>query len=210
VSSNFVLKLADFGLASVNTDATTLCSTECGTRFVAAIFRFFFLFFFSLSLFQVQFIPIVICLLYFALKSKYIITFNVCHMYIYIVCVYNQRSYMSPEVMLRKPYDGAKADIWSAGVVLFILISGFPPFQVAGGNDWWYRACNAGRHDKFWMAHLRTCPNFPPLAQELLNGIFTVDPAKRISIDEIWEYPWMQVGGGSCYLNYVFVYYPSC
>jgi serine/threonine protein kinase len=133
VSSDYTLKLADFGLASVNTDVNTLCSTECGTR-----------------------------------------------------------SYMSPEVMKRVPYDGSKADIWSAGVVLFILISGFPPFQVAGGNDWWYRACAAGRHDKFWMAHLRTCPKFPPQAQELLNGIFTVDPSKRVSIDEIWEYPWMQ------------------
>mmetsp|Transcript_29749 Transcript_29749/g.35091 ORF Transcript_29749/g.35091 Transcript_29749/m.35091 type:complete len:531 (+) Transcript_29749:64-1656(+) len=133
VSADFSLKLADFGLASVNTDVNTLCSTECGTR-----------------------------------------------------------SYMSPEVMKRAPYDGTKADIWSAGVVLFILISGFPPFQVAGGNDWWYRACAAGRHDKFWMAHLRTCPKFPPQAQELLNGIFTVDPNKRLTIDEIWEYPWMQ------------------
>jgi len=102
------------------------------------------------------------------------------------------RSYMSPEVMSRRPYDGAKADLWSAGVVLFILLAGNPPFQVAGGTDWWYRACAAGRHDRFWMAHLRTCPDFPPECQALLNTLFVVDPVKRSSLAEVWEHPWVQ------------------
>ena len=71
------------------------------------------------------------------------------------------KSYMSPEVMQRAPYDGAAADVWSAGVVLFIMLAGNPPFEQAAGRDWWYRACKAGRHDKFWQAHLRNAPHFP-------------------------------------------------
>lgn len=60
------------------------------------------------------------------------------------------KSYMSPEVLQRngKAYDGAAADVWSAGVVLFIMLAGNPPFEQAGGKDWWYRACRAGRHDR--------------------------------------------------------------
>lgn len=75
------------------------------------------------------------------------------------------RSYMAPEVLAKRPYDGALADLWSAGVVLFIMLAGNPPFQTAISTDWWFRAVSSGRHDRFWAAHLRGCPDFPPLAQ---------------------------------------------
>jgi len=102
------------------------------------------------------------------------------------------RSYMAPEVMSRKSYDGAKADIWSAGVVLFIMLAGNPPFQQAGGNDWWFTAIRNSRHDKFWMAHLRSAPNFPKLAQELLNTIFVANSDSRTTLDALWQHPWLQ------------------
>lgn len=47
------------------------------------------------------------------------------------------RSYMSPEILAHVQYDGAKADIWSAGVILFIMLAGNPPFAQASGTDWW-------------------------------------------------------------------------
>jgi len=102
------------------------------------------------------------------------------------------RSYMAPEVMSRRPYDGAKADIWSAGVVLFIMLAGNPPFAQAAGNDWWFNAVRQGRYDRFWAAHLRTAKDFPKMAQEFLNNIFVASPENRATIDELWEHPWMQ------------------
>lgn len=72
---------------------------------------------------------------------------------------------MAPEVLAKRPYDGALADLWSAGVVLFIMLAGNPPFQTAVSTDWWFKAVSSNRHDRFWAAHLRGCPHFPPQAQ---------------------------------------------
>jgi len=111
---------------------------------------------------------------------------TLCH-----TCV-GTKSYMAPEVMARQGYEGAPADIWSAGVVLFIMLAGCPPFQQAAPGDWWFNAVRQNRHDKFWMAHLRSAPDFPKLAQEFLNLIFVADPIKRATIDDLWNHPWMQ------------------
>ena len=46
-----------------------------------------------------------------------------------------QRAYMAPELLRRVPYAGETADVWSAGVVLFIMIAGFPPFQQAAPGE---------------------------------------------------------------------------
>ncbi|KAG5184217.1 Serine/threonine protein kinase [Tribonema minus] len=105
------------------------------------------------------------------------------------------RSYMAPEVLAgRRAYDPTKADVWSAGVVLFIMIAGNPPFEEASSTDWWYLACRCGRYDRFWAAHLRTCPDFPTLAQDLLNKIFVEDPTKRPTFEQIREHPWLKEG----------------
>ena len=40
-------------------------------------------------------------------------------------------SYMSPEIVSRKDYDGSLSDVWSAGVLLYILLSGRLPFKAA-------------------------------------------------------------------------------
>ncbi|KAF0709592.1 Aste57867_5817 [Aphanomyces stellatus] len=101
------------------------------------------------------------------------------------------RAYMSPEVISGNPYEGAPADVWSAGVVLFILLAGFPPFQIATRQDWWFRACAMQQYQAFWAAHSRTA-TFSPMAMDLLTRIFDVNPATRFTLPEIWAHPWMQ------------------
>ena len=66
------------------------------------------------------------------------------------------RGYMAPEVLAGRPYDGHKADVWSAGVILFITLAGFPPFQMAASSDWWFQRIQNKQYPLFWEAHLRS------------------------------------------------------
>ncbi|RLN97632.1 hypothetical protein BBJ28_00024887, partial [Nothophytophthora sp. Chile5] len=101
------------------------------------------------------------------------------------------RGYMSPEVLSCMPYEGEPADVWSAGVVLFIMLSGFPPFQIATNQDWWFRACATKQHEAFWAAHARSAV-FSPGAMSLMTRIFCVTPQERITLAEIKTHPWFQ------------------
>lgn len=102
------------------------------------------------------------------------------------------RSYMAPEVLARQQYEGAKADCWSSGVVLFIMLSGNPPFQMARPGDWWFNQFNEGRPDRFWKSHKRYSPHFPDAAQDLLTRVFTPNPAQRPTVADLLKDPWMQ------------------
>jgi carbon catabolite-derepressing protein kinase len=61
------------------------------------------------------------------------------------------RAYMAPELLRREPYKGQPADMWSAGVVLFIMLSGFPPFETASAGDWYVRTwCSCHSASCLW------------------------------------------------------------
>jgi serine/threonine protein kinase len=98
------------------------------------------------------------------------------------------RGYMAPEVLRGEPYNHS-ADIWSAGVILFISLAGFPPFQFATTQDWWFHKLATNRHALFWEAHSRNA-YFSEQAKDLLNKLLDPNPATRITIASIKEHPW--------------------
>jgi serine/threonine protein kinase len=91
------------------------------------------------------------------------------------------KSYMAPEVMTGRGYDGAKADIFSCGVILFIILTGFPPFQAPLATDWWFHKLMTKQHDLFWQAHCRSA-FFTPEAKDLLNKMLEPVPDHRITV----------------------------
>lgn len=67
-------------------------------------------------------------------------------------CYGGTMSYMAPEIIELKAFDGHKADVFSLGVILFITVTGFFPFQSAKKDDKYYSLlCNPSKIDKFWQ-----------------------------------------------------------
>ncbi|KAL3328067.1 hypothetical protein AABB24_035629 [Solanum stoloniferum] len=94
-------------------------------------------------------------------------------------------AYVAPEVINRRGYDGAKADIWSCGVILYVLLAGYLPFQDSNLMEM-YR--------KIGKAEFK-CPNwFPPDSRRLLSKILNPNPSTRMSISKIMENSWFKKG----------------
>ncbi|CAM0907665.1 unnamed protein product [Alopecurus aequalis] len=94
-------------------------------------------------------------------------------------------AYVSPEILAKQGYEPAKVDVWSCGVVLFVLAAGYLPFNDASLINM-YRKIYAGRF---------RCPNwFSPALRHLLRCILDPNPATRIDIDGIMDHPWFSHG----------------
>ncbi|CAL9231501.1 unnamed protein product [Arabidopsis halleri] len=92
-------------------------------------------------------------------------------------------AYVAPEVLRKKGYDGAKADIWSCGVILYVLLAGFLPFQDENLMKM-YR--------KIFKSEFEFPPWFSPESKRLISKLLVVDPNKRISIPAIMRTPWFR------------------
>ncbi|XP_021776139.1 CBL-interacting serine/threonine-protein kinase 25-like [Chenopodium quinoa] len=100
-------------------------------------------------------------------------------------------AYVAPEVLTKKGYDGAKADIWSCGVILFALLSGYLPFQDVNMMKM-YR--------KIFKGEYEFPPWFPPDGKRLVSKLLVVDPNRRLSIQGIMRQPWFRKDPLSSYL----------
>lgn len=93
--------------------------------------------------------------------------------------------YLSPEVLKKEPY-GKPVDIWACGVILYILLVGYPPFWDEDQHRL-YAQIKAGAYDypsPEW-------DTVTPEAKNLINQMLTVNPAKRIRSDEALKHPWI-------------------
>ncbi|VVB13541.1 unnamed protein product [Arabis nemorensis] len=94
-------------------------------------------------------------------------------------------AYVAPEVINRKGYDGTKADIWSCGVVLFVLLAGYLPFHDSNLMEM-YR--------KIGKADFK-CPSwFAPEVKRLLCKMLDPNHETRITISRIKESSWFRKG----------------
>jgi len=97
--------------------------------------------------------------------------------------------YAAPEILARQKYT-ANVDIFSLGVILFICIAGFPPFQEAKSNDWWFDKIMKKKFELFWKAHERT-HKFSDDEKDLLLRMLAHKPSDRITWEQIRKHPWV-------------------
>jgi len=97
------------------------------------------------------------------------------------------RGYQSPEILKKKEYTTA-CDVFSCGVVLFILLAGYPPFEAATPKCRWYAPLAMGNAREFWKQH-RGC-GIPGPAKDLITRMLWYDFNKRISIRGIKKHKW--------------------
>lgn len=99
------------------------------------------------------------------------------------------RGYQAPELLLDQPYDLA-CDVFSMGVVLFILITGYPPFEQAHYSDRWFRPLAKGDHAKFWKYHAGCSISNDLSCRDLLQRMLCFNPKQRITIAQIKKHQW--------------------
>ncbi|WOL08122.1 CBL-interacting protein kinase 24 isoform X1 [Canna indica] len=92
-------------------------------------------------------------------------------------------NYVAPEVLGQQGYDGSASDVWSCGVILFVLMAGYLPFSEADLPSL-YRKINAAEF---------TCPNwFSSGAKSLIHRVLDPNPKTRINIEGIKNDAWFQ------------------
>lgn len=99
--------------------------------------------------------------------------------------------YMAPEVHSKRPYRGTPVDAWSAGVVLFILLTGVPPFDNAVKGDFWYDCLLEGDLRRFWSSQQAEATRLSAGAQDLVSRLLCADPERRLTVKEALQHPWI-------------------
>ena len=93
--------------------------------------------------------------------------------------------YVAPEILEGHPYD-ERADMWSVGVILYILLGGYPPF-IENTQRELFRKIKRGDyefHEEYWGTVSKE-------ARNLIKSLLTVDPELRLSAQQSLENPWI-------------------
>ncbi|KAL5550653.1 hypothetical protein UlMin_000829 [Ulmus minor] len=94
-------------------------------------------------------------------------------------------AYVAPEVINRKGYDGIKADIWSCGVIFYVLLAGYLPFHDSN---------LMGMYKKIGKGEFKSPNWFTPEARRLVSKMLDPNPKTRISMSKIMESSWFRKG----------------
>ncbi|KAL3130826.1 hypothetical protein ABBQ38_000161 [Trebouxia sp. C0009 RCD-2024] len=98
--------------------------------------------------------------------------------------------YIAPEVLLDDQYDGKKADIWSCGVMLYVMLTGVLPFARKGDAQSNDLLRLQQMFPRIVAANFTQPPHVSPECQQLLSKLLKADPETRITVSDVLQDPW--------------------
>ena len=103
-------------------------------------------------------------------------------------------SYTAPEVILGKNYDGCKIDIWTCGIILYVMVCGYLPFEEKEDKNSLFKKIIKGRIEY---------PRYiSDIAKNLLEKILVTDPDKRINLEDIKKHKFYLKGKNIFYQKF--------
>merc|ERR1719498_386596 len=101
-------------------------------------------------------------------------------------------TYMAPEIKEAKTYDGMQIDMFSTGVILFIIVQGIFPFKEAKKDEYFYNLLLQGDFDTYWKK--TGGQNLSDDFKDLIIKMFSYNGKDRPTIPELRAHPWMKAG----------------
>ncbi|CAI2365315.1 unnamed protein product [Moneuplotes crassus] len=103
------------------------------------------------------------------------------------------QNFMAPEVLANKEYHGHAIDIFGAGLILFLMVTGSIPFERAEKSDSFYTHLYYCKSSKFWKSHSQEGEgSLSKEIKSLISDLFNPHPIRRLSISEIKTHPWYE------------------
>ncbi|KAI9355817.1 kinase-like domain-containing protein [Pilaira anomala] len=93
--------------------------------------------------------------------------------------------FAAPELLRATPYRGPEIDVWSLGVVIYVMVTGSVPFDDKS---------MPGLHDKIKRGQVAYPSHLSPECKDLLSRIFVTDPTERIILADVIRHPWINQG----------------
>merc|ERR1712190_715379 len=108
------------------------------------------------------------------------------------------KSYAAPEVLTGKGYEGFAADMWSLGVSLFAMLSGFFPLDEATSRDWRFpRLVDAQQRGRgttqiVYNWYRRPTSHLSRSVIELMDAMLSIEPTRRATMQQVLQHPWIR------------------
>jgi serine/threonine protein kinase len=102
-------------------------------------------------------------------------------------------TYVAPEILKNIPHDH-RVDLWSVGIVVFVLLVGYPPFMEENQNVLFQKIRNGE-----WTFLTEDWKHISDDAKDLIKGLLVVDPKERMNVEEALRHPWITQKGKGGY-----------